>query len=514
MRKFYLGQHALVLTPPMMFRPGLGVVGRHAVKDADDFLTDSIRFRGYCAHKSVSVSGYHRAVPSADRTMTDFFKYRHAALELKSTELDAVRLGFDMLECRYKKLKNRATTEHSVAAVVAELRPSSSSSVEGRPDGPTRAHLITSWVGEKTGNVLDNCWRWYVSGCSRARLHEVCAKCEVRPDSKLNKTRAFVNMSIYSYVASCALWRDTNKLLTGYARLRSCVPDQLRGAYVCGVASQRRGFHSLLARMFSRPARFYFDAKHWDGSMLAAYMELVALFRWRLLAPSERTLKSWCTICNLTSDDCFSVLRCPDGTIRVKNGGQPSGRFTTLSDNTLIGEALYYAAWCLLEERDGSHSADERLDSFDLTFDLAVFGDDSILAGSGPHSSADWIAAFARLNIEMEAGQTPEFLSHDIVLVDGVYQLQPRGSKLIGKLAFGRRIVRPDFLSDIQYEYLRACGVCNESYLDQSTYAFLCGYLDYLEETELNGVPFRSTIQFGEIASARMRPEELSDLWS
>lgn len=475
-------------------------------------LEDSKFFAGFLIKEGISLQGYHRAVPAVDRTMTDFAKYIHSEADLKHKELVDQACRF-MLRI-YEPLLARAKPIEDANVIVASLKLSSSSSVEGTADGPTKAHLVDAWVNDEE-SVLKDCWDWYSCRlCFDRRRHGVCAKCEVRPDAKLGKTRAFINMSIYSYVAGKALFSESNELLSMYAKTRSIFPERMHGAHCCGIPAQHGGFDKILAHMETFQRMTSFDARHWDGSMLSYYLSKVAWLRWQFFSERYRTMDNWYRLCNLVSDDCYSYLMCPDGTVRIKSGGQPSGRFTTLSDNSLIGEMLFIAVFLLLNRSDGNIMTDDSFYQMYISGTFALtMGDDLMFADNLPFSTQDWVDAYSEFNIDMSVADTTEFLSHDVALVRGVNVLKPRGEKMLAKLAFGSHKNAPIEFTPLQYEYCRACGVRCEVYLDSDYFILLTRYLDYLEDYVVDGTRFGATEQYSLVSPMRMSREELEDLW-
>lgn len=494
--------------------PDLGVAGTHNKgSSGNDLLCDSPFFKGYCVKEGISLSGFHRSVPETTRVMRDFFKYMHAGAE--PNLVSHVDLAFDVLGLVYESCKNRCETVKEPEIVFSQLRLQSSSSLDGRRAGPTKAHLLHQWVNDKDGSVLNDAWDWYSRRlCRDRRNHSVSAKCEVRPDSKLGKTRAFINMSVYSYVGCFALFHHTNIALTEYAHWRSIYPEHFPGAHCVGIPAQHKGFDRVLRRIHSRKHIMSLDASHWDGSMLAYYMAKCALFRWNLLAVRERTMQNWLRLCNIMRDAIFSRLHCPDGTIRYKCGGMPSGLFTTLSDNSLINEALTIAAWLVLTYGEDAElpTPEEALSGWVATTDAACMGDDDLIGSDDDFSVEQWIEAFSLFNLEVTEGGS-EFLSHDISEKNGIMYLKARGEKMFAKLAFGKHKEIPVEFDDLQYEYVRACGVRTELYPDTNAFEVIDKYVDYLEDYIYYGTPFRETPAFAAISSVRVPKEELESLW-
>jgi len=140
-----------------------------------------------------------------------------------------------------------------------------------------------------------------------------------------------------------------------------------------GGTKFRGEWHRLYERLNKHPNAFAMDESAFDSTLRSPYMMYMCEFRKKLLRPEDQTKENFEAINALYKDLIWTNVLTHDGNIIQKHGGNPSGSFNTITDNSVILTSFFFYAWILL-------CPDEELkdySSFIENVEVAICGDDN-----------------------------------------------------------------------------------------------------------------------------------------
>lgn len=213
--------------------------------------------------------------------------------------------------------------------------------------------------------ILDRAWEAAVNQGAGASWWTALLKDELRLKEKvvMHKTRLFTAGSTEHAVIGDRLCLDFN--LKFYS---SC----LKSFSAVGMSPYKRGFDILRRKLRSRGFEHLeaLDISNFDGSVFAELLWEVCRFRFEMFAIEDRTQDNWNRLVNWYYDSINSIMVLQDGSLVMKDHGQPSGTINTVVDNTLIN--FIYFAFCWLW-----NGGPDSYDTFMEEVIAVLYGDDN-----------------------------------------------------------------------------------------------------------------------------------------
>lgn len=486
----------------------------------DDYFSKFLHLR-YA--KGLEVLKQEYAPLTLDSILTDASKYRRGVTPV----------GFDQDLCDYvvermsEHYLNVFQTHVSVAPQVEKAFDafplSTSSTYDGRTAGPCKGHLLAQYIQFGKDSILAEVADWVTAGCqvyykngflytnSGIRIHDSLAgKDEIRPLEKHGKTRAFIVPSIYSY---CAQWYLFSDFAAKYqsASLRRAYDVPIGWAGMLGVPIQQRGYHEVIKSFLQKKYQGCFDVSQWDGSLFPEIFEAVGKIWWKTLVPYQRTKSLKRARDNIIKMIYATPVIFPDGFVRTREGGMPSGVFVTLLFNSIADEMLF--AYCVM--RILGRMTMEELHQL---FVVMVMGDD-INAAADFDIFDQLVEEYALLGITITTESERSFCSHSFVETDGVWHLSASADRLLASM-FLKSSRNLDKGSSLSLTLGRACSLLAESFgagrptgFDISIEELLRQYIEWLCKLDYMGKPYSHSTECMKVLRGYFTPSQLRKLF-
>jgi hypothetical protein len=180
-------------------------------------------------------------------------------------------------------------------------------------------------------------------------------KDELRPQEKAHKPRAFMGGPVEMVVHGKRLFGRQDAAI---AAQPLATPVRVGFVPLKGGMSELHALHST--------RRFHWDGDYhnWDGSVPVWLFEACMRVRLRFLNPHD-----YQRVVNYYRILCFGAMADPFGALIYKDGGMPSGTYTTATDNSIMNALLI----TMFELQSG---ADD--------FVISVYGDDNLVSTDQP----------------------------------------------------------------------------------------------------------------------------------
>lgn len=465
------------------------------------------------------------ALMSLSSLYQDMAKYSNVRNPILIDE-DAWTRTWEILEEMYDGVKGRCTLGSYWDAVM-DFALNTSSTYEGRRAGPTKAHVLADFFDHGEDSQLvkiiqeanrafldDDITDW---GETTQAYSKVAGKTEIRSEEKAGKTRAFIVPPLSAYLLEhflfahqCKLMREVNVLKGIRAQPASCN---------VGVPVQHRGYDHIIRRMLTFDHHYSMDTTAHDGGVKEFEMAAVAAFRFKLLHPRYRTAQVWRAIERVYHQVQHGTCVLPDGSLARRVGGQPSGRFLTLDDNCLITSAREIYAWVRMVGLANATS-----ESFHSSVFLNIMGDDAHVSTIyDPQAFKQWLSHLREFGIVVDAQPSDVFCKHSIAFdeaADCYYFSYPGGTSLGANGWLNTRNFEP-----LVQAYLTAAGHLSMA-RDPRIVAHdpegrphtirevLNAFLDHLEATLVDGVPFIDHQSFDVVRGCRLADEDVDRMYT
>lgn len=340
-----------------------------------------------------------------------------------------------------------------------------------------------------------------------------CAqKHEMRSVKKLSedppKHRTFTASSADLTINANRLFLDmNNKFYRSHGKTSSFV----------GGSKFKKGFDLVYRRLARHKFGFALDESDFDASVFQKAMWIVARFRYKMLRPEDRTIENWKRIQNVYYQIINSMIVLEDGTVVMKDTGNPSGSVNTVVDNTLVLHIISTYAWVrlyakhmnldrvwLLEGKDyltqsewdelqASIKTVLSFNHFKDNVELVLYGDDNTFTVSPEciswFNAVNIIEVWKSLGITTKTDDTEprnyydlDFLSQRVLKYKGCWLPYPDPSTIVNSLYHKTTI------DDPRWHLLRAYALRNESWAHEPTRLLLQGYIDYLIQDYSNSL--------------------------
>lgn len=175
----------------------------------------------------------------------------------------------------------------------------------------------------------------FVSFFKNSTKEEVRLKQKIRE----NKIRTFTASSVTFTVAGSMMFLDMNeKFYRSYLKHSSAV----------GINPYNRGWEEVRTYLSVFERGFELDESEYDSSLFQMIFHFILNFRWMCLKEEFKTEEIKVKMENYYRNLVFSVMVLADGSVVLKNTGNPSGSVNTIVDNTLALFMLLSYAWLVL----------------------------------------------------------------------------------------------------------------------------------------------------------------------
>lgn len=439
---------------------------------------------------------------------------------------DAYTRAWEILEEMYAGVAGRCTLGSYWDAVM-DFTLNTSSTYEGRRAGPTKAHVLADFFdrGEESYlyTIIQEANRAFTDdtledwGTATEAYQKVAGKTEIRAEVKRGKTRAFIVPPLRDYLLEHVLFAHMSKLM----REVNVSKGWSAGPAPCnvGVPVQHRGYDLIIRRMLAFSHHYSMDTNGHDGGVKHLEMDAVAAFRFKLLHPRYRTAQVWRAIERLYDQVQHGICVTPDGSFARRVGGQPSGRFLTLDDNCLITAAREIYAWVRMVGL--TNATAER---FHREVYLNVMGDDAHISTIyEPQAFSEWLTHLRGFGISVDAQPSATFCKHEVAYDEAAdcYYLQYNGGNSLGANGW----LSDRQFTELQQAYLTAAGHLSMA-RDKRVVAtdpdgnprnireVLNAFLDHLENTSVDGVPFIDHPSFDVARGCRLADEDVDRMYT
>jgi len=310
-------------------------------------------------------------------------------------------------------------------------------------------------------------------------VHE---KEEIRDSMKvaLNRLRVFVGSGIDFLFASICMFFDMNE------RMYSAAANFQNWSYV-GATQFYGGWHRLYKRLKKHPNAFELDETDYDCSISRILLTCIRDLRKRFLHADPVQQQK---IDNLYIEIIYSIMVLAYGEILVKEGGNPSGSFNTITDNSLVLYVLLAYAWIILAPQSM-----RTYEQFHAHVEAVLCGDDNTWTVSNEavvFFNAQSVAfIWTNLGITTKSDcwearklEDCNFVSNAFHMVKhpltGLDWCVPRPSyeKIMASLAYHSK-------GNVRWTLLRAAALRIQSYFNLQCRVQLLDVIDYLQKNYL-----------------------------
>jgi hypothetical protein len=299
-------------------------------------------------------------------------------------------------------------------------------------------------------------------------------KKEIRLKEKVNKPRTFTASSAKFAVNSNRLGLDFNqRFYESAGKTWSFV----------GSTTYAGGFDRLYRRLNKHPHAFAADGSQYDASLFRQLLLGCAYVRWNCLPSSDRTTDNFERFRSWYANIIYSFIILEDGTITMKDTGNPSGSTNTVVDNTLCLFMLLAYSWIRLHKVNG---VDTGYGDYISNVSGALNGDDNILTVSTEKVSLFNLKSIFSILEELNTVWTSDsleprqlgevdFLSHTFVRMYDMWLPSPDYNRVISSLIYSTSV------DDVRWSYLRASALRITSWGSLQCRDTLFDYLHYLD---------------------------------
>lgn len=252
-----------------------------------------------------------------------------------------------------------------------------------------------------------------------------------------------------------------------------------------GTSKFFRNWHALATRLLRWKNTFELDVSSYDSTILAYLLKGQRNLRFKMLAREEQTEENWRILVNLYDSIIYSQIVAENGDTVRKFKGNPSGSANTIVDNTMILFRLLAYAWIMACRKNNRldlceytaflHHVEAALNGDDNTFSVS----DEVVSWFNTRSICD---EWSKLGIVAKAPthepqplEKVSFLSQNFEKRDGVWVPVPERSRVLCSLLWGAD------KDDVKLQYVRACGLRIDSYMNIDCRNIIADYIIHLE---------------------------------
>jgi len=388
------------------------------------------------------------------------------------------------------------------ADVVGDFSPDSATGRKFQPHGVNKGLIVDEFLNAYGRSSLEDtalyeCFQSYESGCSAFTYATISPKMELLPAVKVErgKVRSFQCMALDHYVWCLILFKNVHDMLASWFTENLKLMRQLAFPIypVMGASAQHRIYNNVLHSNFTESL----DVGGWDGSLPSWVIWMAGLVIFRCLHPKFQTPENYVRWFNIFNALIYTYYVF-DGHLYRKKCGMPSGAYFTLLVNTICH--LIIRIVCL--RRGISFSA------------CILLGDD---VASDTVQFEELASIYKQLGFAPEIQQGFTFLQCGKALRQSVYGpcwvLEPSLAKALSAACWKQNRKRHNGRSGVGACYERVCGIRTQFYPNTEAVKAMDLILDYLADYKVNGVPFRLTREYPNVAPCRLSIEELNKLW-
>jgi len=251
----------------------------------------------------------------------------------------------------------------------------------------------------------------------------------------------------------------------------------------------------MMKRLSVHPHAFEMDVSAWDSTLSREMIESFCEVMWSFVYFEDKTELNRIRFQNLFREIWQTLVLCPDGSLFLKNQGNPSGSFLTIVTNTIIHYMLFGYAWIVLNP-DGENTT---YDLFSNSVELALCGDDSlgtveedVFLWFNPKSIAQ---VWRSLGINLKDSAVSDgalidrqFLSQRSRLMRGRYIPFPDHNKAVSTMIWKTRAHQ-----SIKWSYLKACAMRIYTFNNLDSNRLFSSYINYLETDPKLGQMLRAS---------------------
>jgi hypothetical protein len=276
-----------------------------------------------------------------------------------------------------------------------------------------------------------------------------------------------------------------------------------------GMSKFNQGFHNLALNLLKYPNIYYSDFSKFDTTMTPQMLYSNFLLKMKniRLRPDQRRQAE-----KLMQSVIFSKVVLEDGSVHIKEGGNPSGQSNTIVDNTLTNIKLFLLSFLLTALETGNYDK-ANLRYFRNNVFLKCYGDDAILSisdelnewfnGKIIENKMDLFGFIIKINHEPCSILEAEFLSHHFVKFGDLYLPMLDEEKILSSLVLGA------YNDNALFNLMRALSLRIESWPSVKCRAIIKDYIHYCYSEcsdDLQGFYLLAEDQ-------RIDLESLKDLW-
>jgi len=239
----------------------------------------------------------------------------------------------------------------------------------------------------------------------------------------------------------------------------------------------------LFQRLSKHPHAFEMDVSAWDATLSREMIESFCEVMWSFVYIEDKTPTNRIRFTNLFREIWQTLVLCPDGSLFVKNQGNPSGSFLTIVTNTIIHYMLFVYAWLELNPK----GVDTTYIEFSEAVELALCGDDSL--GTVEELVFKWFnptsisKVWRSLGIQLKETAVSDgllldrqFLSQKTRQIRGRYIPFPDHNKAVSTMIWKTRAHQ-----SIKWSYLKACAMRIYTFNNLESNLLFSRYINYLE---------------------------------
>jgi hypothetical protein len=300
--------------------------------------------------------------PNPDAAYKSLAKYAKDILPLENAQVQAMNLATQWTERHfglymqnskvlgYQEAKEHLDMSTSTGAPFNQVFKTKKELFAGDPE-------IDAW--------LEKDWETMATDPNWTCLFTNSLKEELRTAEKMadNSIRTFLSGGVDAVVHGTRLFVDMNEKM--YA-------SHLKSASAVGMSPYKGNWNILYNKLKVFKKGYALDESQYDSSLRAFLMWNCARMRWNMLRQEDRTPQNLIRIQIYYRNLINTLIICPDGTIVMKKGGNPSGSVNTITDNTLILYTLKAYAWIVNAPKDMCDYT-----SFEMHVAKCLVGDDN-----------------------------------------------------------------------------------------------------------------------------------------
>jgi hypothetical protein len=345
------------------------------------------------------------------------------------------------------------------------------------PEGKSKRSLL-----DQEG-IRDYCFQYNkdISYTQMPTLWNVHEKEEIRTRTKviINRIRTFVGSSLaFLFTCMCMFYEMNLRLYESAAKF-------MNWSFV-GATKFYGGWNHVYRRLMKHPNAFELDETDYDCSLSQRMLETAAYIRRNFL--ENCSSRQWNKILNIYTEIIFSYIVTPFGDVLMKKGGNPSGSFNTITDNTILLYVLLSYAWLMLCE-----DKFKTYESFHKHVEAILCGDDNTWTVSNEAlvwynaRSVSWVWSNIGVTTKTDHWEARKLhecwfmssafhrIKHPVTGVEFVVPM-PETQKVIASLAFSLKY------KNAKWSLLRALALRIESFYNIECRSLIWQFIRWIED--------------------------------